>query len=331
MAMKFDIQIRNGTVTITVGGVHSTGARGAESEQECYGDPLVIGPVVIDGGLLADSPGSTLTGGGGGGRNSGPGPGGGGGGRNSGPGPGGGGGGRNSGPGPGGGGPMSGSGFSCPVVIGPIVIGGWSSGQASASTDPPEPPAQMLSVSPPAAIPLTPRAASFEMQPQIESDWCWAAVAVSMNNYLDPQPNTAGDMWDQSSLATAVLAQELQWNPPVDCSKDPNQICDVPAKLDTALSVTGNLRANGALSNSYLDFASIKSWLGLLLPIGARMLWPSGGAHFVAFSGYEEFDDGSQLVLVQDPLYGPGFHDFASLQGQYICGGTWQDTYLVKP
>jgi hypothetical protein len=325
MAMKFDIQIRNGTVTIVVGGVHSTGLGGDQSEQECSGDPLVIGPIVITGGLSVDPDGPT--GGGGGGRNSGPGSGG----RHSGPGTGGGGGGRNSGPGPGGGGPMGGGGYSCPIVIGPIVIGGWASGEALNSGDPTEPPAQMISLIAPAAVPRTPRAPNFDMQPQIEGDWCWAAVAVSMFNYLNPDPSTVGDKWDQSSLATAVLAQEMQWNPPVNCSKDPTQMCDVPARLDTALSVTGNLAQNGALSNSYLDFASIKSWVDQLLPIGARMLWPSGGAHFVAFSGYQEFDDGSQFVMVQDPLYGPGLHDFSSLQGDYIYGGTWQDTYLVQP
>ncbi len=325
MAMKFDIQIRNGTVTITVGGRHSTGDGGAQSEQECSGDPLVIGPIVITGGLPVDSDGPT--GGGGGGRNSGPGSGG----RHSGPGTGGGGGGRNSGPGPGGGGPMSGGGYAYPIIIGPIVIGSGYSDQDSASTDPPEPSPQMLSLNPPIGVEMTPRGGSFDMQPQIEGEWCWAAVAVSMFNYLNPNPGTVGDKWDQSSLATAVLAKEMQWNPPVNCSKDPTRMCDVPARLDTALSVTKNLAPDGARVNCYLDFASIRNWLNQLLPVGARMLWPSGGAHFIVLSGYQEFDDGSQLVLVQDPLYGPSFQDFDALQGHYLYGGRWQDTYLVQP
>lgn len=223
---------------------------------------------------------------------------------------------------------MSGSGYGGPVVIGPIVITN-GSGQAWGAAAPPS--AQVLSLSAPAGITSTPRAAIFDMQSQAESEWCWAAVAVSMNNYLDPNPPAAPDTWTQQSLASEVLALEMQWSPPVDCTADPNQMCDQPARLDMALGVTGNLRAGGARFNRYLDFASIKSWLDEELPIGARIVWPAGGAHFVAFSGYQEFADGEQFVMVQDPLYQSGFHDYRYLLGEYIYGGSWQDTYLTTP
>jgi hypothetical protein len=108
-------------------------------------------------------------------------------------------------------------------------------------------------------------------------------------------------------------------------------MCDRPAGLDEALGITGNLRQAGAMFNTYLDFASIQSWIDQQLPLGARILWPQGGAHFVALSGYQVFASGEQKVLVQDPLYGPSLQDYSSLRGQYIYHGSWNDTYLVTP
>jgi hypothetical protein len=216
------------------------------------------------------------------------------------------------------------------VVIGPIVIANGYSGQASASADPAAG-AQETAVSPPTGVNTTGRAATFNMQTQDETEWCWAAVAVSMNAYLDPPALNAVPTWTQPSLATQVLAQELQWNPPVDCSMDPNQTCDKPAGLDVALSITSNLRQGGAMFNCFLDFASIQGWIDQQLPIGARILWPEGGAHFVALSGYLAFASGDQKVVVQDPLYGPSVQDYSSLRGQYVYRGSWNDTYLVTP
>ena len=173
------------------------------------------------------------------------------------------------------------------------------------------------------------------MQNQGESDWCWAAVAVSINNFLDPQPNAttvgAAPTWTQGQLATQLLAQEMQWDPPVDCSVDPNLRCDKTAALDVALTITKNLMDGGARFNEYLDFASIQKWLDLQLPIGARIVWPNGGAHFIALSGYQTFANGEQKVMVEDPLYGTSLQDYSSLLGQYVHYGTWQDTYLVQP
>jgi hypothetical protein len=368
MAIEFDIRVGNNTVRITVGGGQaatanstdqggsspgaSSGNSGGGGPGSGVGGPLsslaVIGPIVIDGSNLqsgiqgandqgGSSPGASSGNSGGGGPNNANALGGSSPGASSGNS---GGGGPNnanalggSSPGAssgnsGGGGPGSGSGYGGTVVIGPIVITN-GSGQASAAADPPS--AQVLSLSAPTGITTTPRAAIFDMQDQKESEWCWSAVAVSMNNYLDPNQPGVPDTWSQQSLATDVLALEMQWSPPVDCGGDPNPMCDHPARLDTALTVTENLRAGGARFNRYLDFASIKSWLDVELPIGARIAWPAGGAHFVAFSGYQEFADGEQLVMVQDPLYKSGFHDYRYLLGQYIYGGSWQDTYLTTP
>jgi Papain-like cysteine protease AvrRpt2 len=345
MAIEFDIQVRNGAVKITVGGAQTNtgnasdqggsspanpstntggGGPGGGSGSEC-GGPVIIGPIVVHGlslqsgtqgqsGQGGSSPANPSNNTGGGGPRGGLG--------GSSP--------ANPSNNTGGGGPGSGgSRPGCPVIIGPIVIGGCS-GQAS---DPPAlSNAQEIAVSPPVGVNAKGLAGTFNMQSQDETDWCWAAVAVSINAYLDPPADPlGGPTWTQQSLATQVLAQELQWNPAVDCSADPNEECDRPAGLNDALSITGNLMQGGYRSNCFLDFASLQKWMDQQLPVGARILWPGGGAHFIALAGYQVFASGEQKVVVQDPLYGPSVQDYSSLRGQYVYHGSWNDTYLVTP
>jgi hypothetical protein len=318
MAIEVDIQVRNGILKITVGA--------SQTKTGNATGPAVIGPIVVDGSGMQGHSGQGIFGGAGpagpSGSVGGAGP--------AGPSGSVGGAGPAGPSGSVGGGPGSGgSGSNCPVIIGPIVISGCS-GQAGvdppAASDP-----QVIATCPPTGIAIGPRAAAFVMQTQRETDWCWAAVAVSMNAFLDPQPLDAVPTWTQPSLATQVLAQEFQWNPPVDCSADPTQTCDRPAGLDDALGVTGNLRQAGAMFDQILDFASIQCWIDQQLPVGARIVWPYGGAHFVALSGYQVFASGEQKVLVQDPLYGSSLQDYSSLRGHYIYNGSWNDTYLVTP
>ncbi len=337
MAIKVHFQTGNGALKITVGSDQtSAGDDGGSSPgnptNNSGGGPgggpgcgglVVIGPIVVDGSSLqsgaqgqsgqgGSSPGNPTNNSGGGGPRTALG---------------------GSSPGnptnnSGGGGPVSSGVFSGLTVIGPIVIGGASQGSSASavSND-----AQEISLSPPAGVRTTGRAPSFQMQEQDETDWCWAASAVSINAYLDPPLAAAPATWTQELLATRVLAQELQWDPPVDCTRDPAQQCDQPAGLDDALAITGNLMQGGALFNQFLDFASIASWIDQQLPLGARILWPEGGAHFIVLSGYVLFATGEQKVIVQDPLYGPSIQDYGSLRGWYLYQGMWNDTYLVTP
>ena len=220
MAIEFDIQVRNGTVRITVGGPSAgkpntaegsggsgknfgtgpggggknfptgpggsgknfpTGPGGDETASACC-CPVVIGPIVISGDVFANGDGSA----GGSGKNFPTGPGGSG--KNFPTGPGGSG--KNFPTGPGGSG--SGNGCGGPIIIGPIVISGCS-GQDAASSDGSDGDTEStaVTVNPPTQVQSDPNMArSFIMQTQQESFWCWAAVAVSVNDFLD---RPAGD------------------------------------------------------------------------------------------------------------------------------------------
>jgi hypothetical protein len=367
MAIEFDIQVRNGRVRITVGGSSAgkpntqganggsgknfgtgpggsganfgtgpggsgtnfgTGPGGDETGSDCC-CPVVIGPIVISGDAFANSDGSK----GGSGTNFGTGPGGDG--KNFGTGPGGDG--KNFGTGPGGGGKNfgTGPGGSGPVIIGPIVISGCGSGQDPASSDGSDGDTEStaVTVNPPQQVHSDPNMArSFIMQTQMESFWCWAAVAVSVNDFLDAPPATAGPAWTQPTLATELFKQ--QGVTTADCSKTPgSDACNQPEALDAALQITGNLMPNGALARQHLTFESIQNWVNVQLPLAARIKWRGDGAHFVVLDGCKVLNTGQQMVHVQDPasttVTAPGFWDYDAFVENYEEAGFWVDTYLL--
>jgi hypothetical protein len=160
------------------------------------------------------------------------------------------------------------------------------------------------------------------MQQQQAPDWCWAAVAVSVHKFLDP---AKANVWSQGTLANALLNR-------VDCTQSPTpDACDVPADLDAALSIVGNLGTPGFLQGQHLTFNSLENWINQQLPVCARIVWFAGGAHFIALDGYVVLTSGEQLVHVQDPWQGPSFQIYDTLVSDYPPGGAWTDTYTVQP
>ena len=344
MAIELSIRVGNGGISIAVGDgqARATGQGGkgpidgpgpgsggpvSASGDGCGCGTTVIGPIVVDGSAM--QAGFGQSGQGGKGPIDGPGPGG------SGPidGPGPGGSGPIDGPGPGGAGPGGGRG-SCggTTVIGPIVITGCCLGSRSASNsgtsdcnigsqevalDPPQDQFGSSAATAPANSLLP-----FAMEPQQQNNWCWAAVAVSVNNFLDPRtPPT----WSQGRLAADLLK-----NP--SCSlTPPATACNVPEDLQGALGITGNLRRNGYMTETHLAFDSICNWVNSHLPVGARIKWRGPGAHFIALDGYRVTSSGRRMVHVQDPdaTTSPGFIDYEELVENYRNDGSWVDTYLV--
>ena len=168
------------------------------------------------------------------------------------------------------------------------------------------------------------------MQTQLATNWCWAAVAVSVNNFFDPPNAFAGPSWTQAKLANQLLG--ITSSP--DCSQTPMPtLCNQPEALDAALAITKNLMADGARFNQHLTFDSIQKWVIAQLPLGARIKWFGGGAHFIALDGCKVMTSGQRMVHVQDPSFSstspPGMWDYDTLVENYLEEGYWSDTYLV--
>ncbi len=154
---------------------------------------------------------------------------------------------------------------------------------------------------------------SFSMQAQLQTQWCWSAVATSTSLFYN-----AGSTWTQCALVNAELAQTTC------CSNGSSAACNIPWYLDRALSRTGNLSswANGAST-----FATVQSQINSGRAHGARIGWSGGGGHFVMVTGYTD----SQLLTVRDPWYGTSYITYTTLKTNYQGSGSWTHSYFTKP
>ena len=63
-------------------------------------------------------------------------------------------------------------------------------------------------------------------------------------------------------------------------------------------------------------------------PLGVRVAWSGGGAHFLAIIGYLE--DVQNYVSVDDPIYGKSDVSYDTLRTSYQGSGTWTHSYYTK-
>jgi Papain-like cysteine protease AvrRpt2 len=152
------------------------------------------------------------------------------------------------------------------------------------------------------------------MQTQIEDEWCWAAVAVSVDHYFNPASTKT-----QCQLAQAVLENEA-------CCGNPDA-CDDPAKLQDALT---NVNRLDRILLRPLQFSEIQDKLSANLPVCVRIGWANGGGHFVAIDGWFGSATNPQ-VNVADPLFDGGPWDYNEFVTAYMGNGQWTATFLVKP
>ena len=165
----------------------------------------------------------------------------------------------------------------------------------------------------------------FSMQQQLESEWCWAAVAQAIKTFFSPtaeahpvQDRSTGTHRGTIHRRSHELLRESR----------PHAMC---ATLQDALNVTQNLNK---IVDSSVPFDQVKSELTDGHPIGVRIQWSNGQAHFIAIDGYREFSSGAQQVLVADPLMPNGsasYIYYEDLVDFYDQDGAWSATFLVHP
>ena len=153
----------------------------------------------------------------------------------------------------------------------------------------------------------------FAMQKQEQGNWCWAATSVSVARFYG---NTT---WTQCAMANAELSR-------TDCcGSGAAGACNVYGTLDTSLNRTGHfVSINGGTAT----FDQVEQQMVANRPLGIRIAWSGGGAHFVAATGTE--DDGS--VWVSDCGSGTvSLVAYDTLRTTYNGSGSWTHTYYTKP
>jgi len=169
------------------------------------------------------------------------------------------------------------------------------------------------------------RAVPLEMERQKRTEWCWAAVSVSVNRMFRPAATHT-----QCELAASVLRREC-------CDPKEGRLCNHPHTLHTVLA-TLHLLAGEPVRKPFA-FEDVRKEIDAGRPICVLIRWInnagefSGRAHFIAIKGYRVTPGGTQFVEIADPVYGPSsmaYNEFSSPHGGYRDGhGVWYASFHV--
>jgi hypothetical protein len=153
----------------------------------------------------------------------------------------------------------------------------------------------------------------FTLEPQELSRWCWAAVAASMARFYRT------GTWRQRDVAGRVFGVGGSGS---NENLIPPQQWDQNRTLDEALQVVGCF---SHWSPGKPDFERIVTELESGRPMGIRIEWRQGGAHYVAISGY---DGPRREIRVADPKWGVSQQSFDRFPHDYQSGGgVWTETF----
>lgn len=167
----------------------------------------------------------------------------------------------------------------------------------------------------------------FDMQSQQHSNWCWAAVSVSIDRYFDPRSK-----WCQCRIASRMAKiRKLKVKNCGTCRKPKGvpKDCNRTWDLDRALTIVNRLK--GRPRFKALSFKQIERRIRAGLPVCVRILWGQGpDAHFVVITGRVRGRSG-EWVDVEDPHSGSSTWRYDEFRSNYqYYQGRWVATFPIK-
>ena len=167
----------------------------------------------------------------------------------------------------------------------------------------------------------------FQIEPQQHSNWCWAAVAVSVERYFDPDSR-----WCQCRMASRMAKLTTLKVKGCGTCKKPTptpRACNRPWYLEKALQLAGRLKAKP--KPTPLSFSRVRKRIAAGRPVCARIVWGQGpDAHFVVISGWHRTKSGALWVDVEDPDSGSSTWLYEEFRSNYqYAQGHWVATYPV--
>jgi len=155
----------------------------------------------------------------------------------------------------------------------------------------------------------------FDMQRQLQSQWCWAATSVSLSRYY-----AKASVWTQCRLVTQITGRRSC------CETGNSPECNLPQQLGPPLERVGILERWKDGAARYDD---LRREIDEGRPMAWRIGWAGGGGHFAVIEGYQA--DGERWVAVEDPLFGSSDAPLAALTGGHYQGsGKWTHTYFTR-
>jgi hypothetical protein len=160
------------------------------------------------------------------------------------------------------------------------------------------------------------RSLGFDMQHQLQTNWCWSAVSTSVSHFYNP-----ASPWTQCSLANSELGETAC------CADGSAAACNRDWYLDRSLSRVGNLQS---WSGAAVPLSEVEHEVNAGRPLGVRIGWQGGGGHFVVLAGYDDPGTGPGFLRVEDPWYGPSRMAYSALRNAYQGSGSWTHTYHTR-
>lgn len=157
---------------------------------------------------------------------------------------------------------------------------------------------------------------AFEVEHQLQTNWCWAAVSRSVVRFYD-----STSAWTQCAIVNAEFEHDT-------CCGDggSDTACNQPWYLDAALQRVGWFRT---MTSTAASFESLEQEIAGGRPLCVRIGWSGGGGHFVAVAGWRVGTSGERYVDVEDPWHGRSqilFEDFCE---RYQGIGSWTHSYFT--
>lgn len=149
------------------------------------------------------------------------------------------------------------------------------------------------------------------MQHQSQTNWCWAANGASVGDYY----------WGLGTYTQCGIANTCQGK--TTCCSNPGG-CNQYGYLDKALQASNSY---DSMASGMAGFQVLQGRVDKGQPVGTRVAWTGGGAHFMMVTGY---DNNGNKITIQDPWFGTSTIAFASYPKSYHGGGTWTHTYYTK-
>ena len=155
-----------------------------------------------------------------------------------------------------------------------------------------------------------------EIETQKMDQWCWAAVAVSVNHLYKP-----GSTLGQCDIAGLVLQKSC-------CPHA--EACNEPQKLQDVLGPSGINLLSEVISSS-ISFEKVKKEGQEQRPVCVRIGWDdTNSGHFVIIDRVGSLQDGDEAVHVLDPLHADSWLRYSDFVSSYQSHGHWTGTFLLK-
>lgn len=149
------------------------------------------------------------------------------------------------------------------------------------------------------------------MQHQQQTNWCWAATGASVGNFY-----YSGSPFSQCGIANACQGKQT-------CCQNPAG-CNQYGYLDKALRAASSF---DSMRSGTVSYPEVATRLQRGQPVGTRVAWNGGGAHFMMITGYT---DSPQFITIQDPWYGTSSIGWRAYPASYHGGGSWTHTYFTR-